>query len=311
TVLPVAHARLMSTHTPQAWYGAGEFFAPNPDWDATISYYLHDAGTGPTTITIASANGAVIRTLKGTSNKGMNRTVWDLRYPSPVDSAGNIPAAVASGRGGRGGRGAAGAGRGEEGGRGGPPAATPVGFPSNEGRGRGGVPVGPLVLPGHYSARVSVPGMSAPLTESIVVEADPLPAFPSADRARRQTILMSIYDWTKALGNARIAARALIQQRDAIKADLGAPADSLDARVTRLGTSVDRAYTAVNAQRNPIEGWSGMPTVDQRHAVERGTTEGRAALAELNKLVNTDIPAAYRAASKTWARPVKGVAAPK
>jgi hypothetical protein len=312
TVLPTTHARLMSTHAPQAWYGAGEFFAPNPQWDATLSYNLRDAGNGSATITVTGANGALIRTLKGTSNKGMNRVVWDLRYQPPVDSAGNLAAAPASGRGGRGGRGAAAAGGGEEeGGRGGPPAATPVGFPTAEGRGRGGPPTGPLVLPGHYTARVSVPGIATPLTSSVVVDADPLPAFTSVDRIKRQTILMSIYEWTKVLGNARIATRALIQQRDSIKADLGGKADSLEARIVRLGTTVDRAFTAVNAQRNAIEGWSGMPTVDQQKALGYGVADGRAALTELNKLVGTDIPAAYRAAAKTWTRPVKGVAAPR
>ena len=43
TLFPMRRARLMSTFTPQAWYGAGEFFAPNPDWNAVISYYLRDA----------------------------------------------------------------------------------------------------------------------------------------------------------------------------------------------------------------------------------------------------------------------------
>jgi hypothetical protein len=168
-----------------------------------------------------------------------------------------------------------------------------------------------LVLPGRYTARVTVPGVATALTGPLVVEADPLPAFPSADRAKRQTILMSIYDWSKALGAARVATRALIQQRDSLKAELGPRADSLDARITRLGASVDRAFAAVNAQRNAIEGWSGLPTVDQQKAVGYGVADGRAALAELNKLVGTDIPAAYRAASKTWSRPVKGVAPPQ
>jgi photosystem II stability/assembly factor-like uncharacterized protein len=309
TLLPIPHARLMTTHTPQAWYGAGEFFAPNPEWDAAIRYNLRDAASAPATITISDAKGTVIRTLEGTSNKGVNRVVWDLRYEPPVDSAGMVPAAIASGRGGRGGRGGAAAGGEEEGGRG-RPAATPVGYPSNEGRGRGGPPVGPLVLPGRYTARVAVPG-AAPLAGPLVVDADPLPAFTTVDRGRRQAILMSIYDWTRVLGSARIATRALLQQRDSIRTDVGARGDSIEARIIRLGASVDRAFTAVNAQRNAIEGWSGLPTVDQQKAVSYGIADGRAALAELNKLVGTDIPAAYRAASKSWSRPIKGVAPPK
>jgi hypothetical protein len=321
TLLPIQPSRLMSIHAPQAWYGAGEFFAPNPQWNPTISYNLRDAGTGQTTITIADANGAVIRTLKGPSAKGMNRVVWDLRYQSPVDSAGNLPAAVGGGRGGGrggrgggGGRGAAPVAAGEEeapAGRG-APAAVQVGFAAGGegGGGRGGAPVGPLVMPGRYTVRVAVPGVSTPLSGNVVVQPDPLPKFTATDRTMRQALLMRIYDWTKALGNARIATRALIAQRDSIKADVGAPADSLNARITRLGTSVDRAFTAVNAQRGAIEGWSGLPTIDQQKAVGYGIDGARAAIAELNKLVSTEVPAAYRSASKTWPRPVKPVAAP-
>jgi hypothetical protein len=163
-------------------------------------------------------------------------------------------------------------------------------------------------MPGKYNVRVDVPGSR--LNGSVVVEADPLPKFSATDRTTRQALLMRIYDWTKALGNARVATRALVAQRDSIKADLGAAADSLDARITRLGTQLDRAFTAVNAQRGAIEGWSGVPTVDQQKAVGYGIDDARSGIAELNKLVATDIPAAYRRASKTWSHTVKPVTAP-
>jgi photosystem II stability/assembly factor-like uncharacterized protein len=311
TLLPIPNARLMSTHTPQAWYGAGEFFAPNPPWTPAIEYNLRDGGSGPATITITDAKGTVIRTLKGPTAKGLNRVVWDLRYQAPTDSAGNLPAAAPGSRGGRGGRGGgrggAAAGGEEEGGRG----ATPVGFPAGgEGGGRGGAPVGPLVMPGKYNVHVEVPGVTSRLNGTVMVEPDPLPRFTATDRATRQAVLMRIYDWTKALGNARIATRALVAQRDSIKADVGSPADSIDARITRLGTEVDRAFTAVNAQRGAIEGWSGVPTIDQQKAVGYGIDDARSAIAELNKLVSSDIPAAYRKASKSWSRAVKPVAAP-
>ena len=92
TLLPAPPARLMSTFSPQAWYGAGEFFAPNPDWNASISYYLHAAASGPATITVTDAAGKVVRTLTGPTAAGLNRVTWNLRYPSPADSA-NVPAA--------------------------------------------------------------------------------------------------------------------------------------------------------------------------------------------------------------------------
>ena len=68
----------------------------------------------------------------------------------------------------------------------------------------------------------------------------------------------------------RPAARALVAQRDSIAIDLATPgggasarADSLNGRIGRLAGDIDRAFNAVNAQRAPIEGWSGLPTLDQ------------------------------------------------
>ena len=62
TLLPIARARLMSTFTPQAWYGHGEFFAPNPEWNAVITYHVRDGATGPrATITVADASGKIVR----------------------------------------------------------------------------------------------------------------------------------------------------------------------------------------------------------------------------------------------------------
>jgi len=203
----------------------------------------------------------------------------------------------------------------------GPPAAVPVGFPQGGegGGGRGGAPVGPLVMPGTYAVRVAVPGVAKPLSGSVVVEADPLPKFSAPDRAARQAILMRIYAWTKTLGEARLSARALVAQRDSIVADLPAAAapdarmrgDSLAARITALAADVDRAFTAVNGQRAPIEAWSGLPSVDQRKSLGYAIEDAEKVVAALNKLVSADLPAAYqRVAKKEWSRKVKAVQPP-
>lgn len=304
TLLPIPRGRLMSTHSPQAWYGAGEFFAPNPQWTPTISYELHDASSAGATITISDAKGTVIRTLKGTSTAGINRVVWDMRYQSPVDST-SLPATV--GGGGRGGRG------GGRGGEGGPQPATPVGFPGGGegGGGRGGAVVGPLVMPGTYTVRVSVPGVSNALAGKVVVDADPLPRFSALDRASRQATLMRIYEWTKTLAAARAAARSLSLQRDSIKTEVGGAAgDSLAARITRLATNIDRAYASVSGSRGAVEGWSGLPTVDQQKALGYAIDDGKKAMAELNKLVSTDIPSGFKASGKSWNHKVSPVTIP-
>jgi hypothetical protein len=164
-------------------------------------------------------------------------------------------------------------------------------------------------MPGTYAVRVSVPG-DAPMTGRVLVEADPLPRFTAADRASRQATLMRIYDWTKTIGAARAAARSLTSQRDSLKADLGAPADSLNARIARASGTLDRSFNEINGLRAPIEGWSGVPTVDQQKLLGFAIDDARKAMADLNRLSGTEVPAAYRAAGKTWTRSVPLIKVP-
>lgn len=52
----------------------------NPPYGATINYFLRDTARQQVEIRILSGQDEVIRTLKGTNKKGVNRVVWDLRY---------------------------------------------------------------------------------------------------------------------------------------------------------------------------------------------------------------------------------------
>jgi hypothetical protein len=187
--------------------------------------------------------------------------------------------------------------------------ATPVGYPA-AGGGRGGAIVGPPVAPGRYTVNVTVPGVPTALTGSVSVEADPLPPFTASERAVRQATLMQVHAWLKALGEARLGAREVSGQRDGLRGDIGARADSIAGRAGELGQAIDRAFLAVNAQRGPIEGWSGPPTLDQRAALGFALTDARAALAGFNRLVGSEIPSAYAASGKSWSRRVAPVAVP-
>jgi hypothetical protein len=69
----------MILHRPQAWFGQGIFFAPNPSFDAGINYYLRDAADRPVEIQIANSTGQIVRTLSGSAARGLNRVAWDLR----------------------------------------------------------------------------------------------------------------------------------------------------------------------------------------------------------------------------------------
>ncbi|MGQ0701537.1 MAG: VPS10 domain-containing protein [Gemmatimonadales bacterium] len=51
----------------------------NPPYGAGINYWLGSEATDSVTLTISDASGAVVRTLKGPKNKGLNRVVWNLQ----------------------------------------------------------------------------------------------------------------------------------------------------------------------------------------------------------------------------------------
>src|ERR1019366_1052588 len=160
------------------WYGHGEFFAPNPEFDGVISYYLRDAASGPVSVEISdAATGAPVRMLKGSAAKGLNRVTWDLRMSAALPD--EEAATLIGGRGGRGGGGGGG------------------------GRGGGGQ-TGPLVFPGKFKVLVKVPGVTGELRGEMTVEGDPLTNFGDADRRARQALVMSVYAVQKSLAAAHV-----------------------------------------------------------------------------------------------------------
>ena len=52
----------------------------NPAYGAEINYYLQDSTDVAVEIQILDGSGALVRSLEGTKNKGVNRVMWDLRY---------------------------------------------------------------------------------------------------------------------------------------------------------------------------------------------------------------------------------------
>ena len=53
---------------------------PRPNARALINYYLKDEPEGDVNIAILDNNGDIVRSLKGTKKKGINRVAWNLRY---------------------------------------------------------------------------------------------------------------------------------------------------------------------------------------------------------------------------------------
>ena len=63
----------LKAHTGDMWF-RGE----NPANGALIDYWIGAPGTAPT-ITVHTASGQLVNTLRGTGNRGVNRVVWNLR----------------------------------------------------------------------------------------------------------------------------------------------------------------------------------------------------------------------------------------
>ena len=149
-------------------------------------------------------------------------------------------------------------------------------------------------MPGTYSVRVAVPGV-ANAADGQRRRRSRSAAEVQRSRSRRAS--------SNADANLRMdedarrgatSARALVAQRDSIEADFAAGgaadgrarADSLNARIAAVSADVDRAFTAVNGQRAPIEAWSGLPSVDQRKSLGYAIEDAEKAVAELNTLVS-------------------------
>lgn len=225
-------------------YGAGEFYAPNPEFDPVISYYVRDAATGPAAIVISDAKGQRVRTLSGPAAAGLDRVTWDMRYTSATEGK------AAGGRRGRGGRG---------GGRGGTDASPDA---------------GPLVLPGTYAFAVTVPGVDHPLRGEIHVEGDPMDhTFTSTQRLARQDALMRLYRLQKDL----VDARAGMEPGSGVTS----AGTTLDA--ARIGAELDRLIGITGTLMRAIESFSSVPTADQRQQMDWAAADAARALALVNR----------------------------
>jgi hypothetical protein len=117
--------------------GHNIYYGENPPAGAIIDYWLAEAG-GEIDVSVHDQTGAEVARVEATTDRGINRVVWDLRHAS-----------FAAPKGPRGEGGGGGFGRG--------------------GRGQG--PNGPFVVPGTYVVRLSVAGRS--YEKPLVVSEDP------------------------------------------------------------------------------------------------------------------------------------------
>jgi photosystem II stability/assembly factor-like uncharacterized protein len=295
-LVSVTRGRQWNSFPLTTTYGAATYYAPNPEFDPVITYYVRAGGSGAATIVIKDATGRTFRTMQGPTASGLNRVVWDMRMDSAIPREPTLAGAPQGGRGGRGGGGGGGGGRG----------------------GGADADAGPLVAPGDYAVSVTIPGVARPLTGTATITADPREGISPADRQARQAIVMSIYDLQKALVGARTATRALLSQSDSIRQDVSrggasasAEADSIIRRARQTDAEIERVLDLAGSSLRNLEAFNTAPLSDQRQQVTWAIADATRAIRALNRISQTELPALYsRHAGGTKPRTVGRVSPP-
>jgi photosystem II stability/assembly factor-like uncharacterized protein len=214
----------------------------NPPAGAVLDYYLGTAPTGPVTLEIADARGAVVRRYSSddrapapteapyfmdvwlpraaipTRNAAHNRFVWDLRYAPPsVERVDYSIAAIA-------------------------------------GHGTVAQPEGPLVLPGTYQVRLTVNGKTT--TQPLDVKRDPRSHPADTALAAQLTLALTICRAQTTQDSLRVAATDLARRlRATDPRRLGAQAAAADsvARAASDGALADLLTVVESADREPTQ----------------------------------------------------------
>ena len=158
--------------------GDREYSAPNPAFGAIITYFLRDSlpKGGDVTLGIYDATGKRVRELTANKKRGMHRVTWDLRTAAPYT------------------------------------VRRPAGQ-AGESQGRQRDPSGPFVLPGRYTARMSVKeGSGAPAVQEVPVDvrSDPLVQMSDAD-------YRTLYDMRVSTSRLQATVQAAVRTAEQLK----------------------------------------------------------------------------------------------
>jgi hypothetical protein len=154
---------------------------------------------------------------------------------------------------------------------------------------------------------VKVPGLPD-LKGQIVVDGDPIVEFAETVRRARQASLLALYDVAKSLGEARKAVRTLSSRTETLKRGSAsdsakAPVDSLSQHVARLRVEIDRQIGVAGGLSRAIEGFSGLPTIDQVAQVEIVFQDAGKTVQELNRVIAIELPAVTTSPDSQWKAP--------
>ena len=149
----------------------------------------------------------------------------------------------------------------------------------------------------------------------MTVESDPARPCPTPTDARARSTLVDLYDLEKTIGTARAASRTLAAQAESLKKAVAQPAAALD----KLATNLSQVERELNSQMNAasalsraIDGYSGLPTTDQKRQVDWVFEDATRSVAALNTVIQTDAPAVYADLLKqgSWPARPEPIAAP-
>ena len=283
----------------------------NPPAGALLDYFLAKPASGPVTLEILDAQGKLVRRYSSTDHPertpeqlrkeliplywlrkhqalstqaGMHRWVWDLRYPAPVSSQHEYPIAAV-------------------------PHETPR------------YPLGPLAVPGQYTVRLQANGhdYSAPLT----VKMDPRVKISAAQLQQQLALESRLVSLVDGSSQPVIEARSVREQLKKLSAQAsGAVLDSvkaLDKKVevvlegdkgSASSESEKRALSTVNGDAislyKAVDQADAAPTVAQTQAASQVETELASLTRQWNEIKKVELPRLnqqLQAASLTEVRP--------
>ena len=280
-MFPIRNTIMWAQKGDWPFYGA-TYSAPNPPRATRLRYYVRDEidETADFSVVVTDASGEQVRAFDGPHEPGINEILWDWRYDRPYD----------------------------------PPRSDENAGTGGGGFG-GGVPQGPIAMPGTYTVTVSLDGMTS--SETVHIEADPRRPMTMSDRRARQDALMSLHDLARPLNDATQATRRLSGQFDeaaALLADFEGESESLQEELTAMQSELEEISAGLGEARrwagvaSAIQGSSTLPTDDQMWQIDSAWDAVPPLVERLNVLITERAPAFNASMDAMGVRPDPGEA---
>src|ERR1700685_616373 len=269
----------------------------NPADGAILDYFLAQPASSPVTLEILDAQGKLVRRFSSadepevsraelekqmiplywirmpkilSASAGMHRWVWDLHYPSPASLQQQYPIS-----------------------------AVPYDTPRT--------PLGPLALPGEYTARLNTNGRT--FTAQFTIKIDPRVSTPPAGLQQQFNLEMRLASELTASTEAVAQARSLVDQLHKLGTQSGDLAESIKVLDQKVGAilrgpmpptpeasepTLTRENTAVGTLYGSVGQADAAPTAAQKGAAADTERDLSAVLKRWEDIKQSDLPALNR-----------------